>query len=79
QKEMLFCGSTKSLASVVPIATALFDGGPVSLIILPLMLYHQIQLIVCAIIAQRMAGREEALLAGNLAAENRTSVTPAVR
>src|SRR5690606_28392940 len=38
---MLFCGSTKSLASGVPIANILFGGQAVSLIILPLMLYHQ--------------------------------------
>ncbi|WMT89379.1 bile acid:sodium symporter family protein [Pelagibacterium sp. H642] len=54
-RALLFCGSTKSLASGVPIANILFAGGPISLIILPLMLYHQIQLVVCAIIAQRMA------------------------
>lgn len=56
-RAMLFCGSTKSLASGVPIANILFAGGPISLIILPLMLYHQIQLIVCAIIAQRLASK----------------------
>ncbi|MBF0678279.1 MAG: bile acid:sodium symporter [Devosia sp.] len=56
-KSMIFCGSTKSLASGVPIANILFAGGPLSLIILPLMLYHQLQLIVCAIIAQRMASK----------------------
>ena len=52
---LLFCGSTKSLASGVPMASILFVGLPVSLIILPLMLFHQIQLFVCAIIAQRSA------------------------
>src|SRR5690606_9776230 len=50
---MLFCGSTKSLASGVPIANILFVGQPISLIVLPLMLYHQLQLFVCAVIAQR--------------------------
>ncbi|MGV8950889.1 MAG: bile acid:sodium symporter family protein [Cypionkella sp.] len=58
-KAMVFCGSTKSLASGVPIANILFAGGPLSLILLPLMLYHQIQLIVCAILAQRMAAAAE--------------------
>lgn len=58
-KSMVFCGSTKSLASGVPIANILFVGGPLSLIILPLMLYHQIQLIVCAIIAQAMASKAQ--------------------
>ncbi|WP_172121994.1 bile acid:sodium symporter family protein [Devosia sp. 919] len=58
-RTMVFCGSTKSLASGVPIANILFAGGPLSLIILPLMLYHQIQLIACAIIAQAMASKQE--------------------
>jgi sodium/bile acid cotransporter 7 len=58
-KAMVFCGSTKSLASGLPIANVLFAGGPLSLIILPLMLYHQIQLIICAVIAQRMAAKAE--------------------
>jgi sodium/bile acid cotransporter 7 len=52
---LLFCGSTKSLASGVPMAAILFAGQPVSLIILPLMIFHQLQLFVCAIIAQRRA------------------------
>lgn len=50
---LLFCGSTKSLASGVPIANILFVGHPISLIVLPLMIFHQIQLFACAIIAQR--------------------------
>lgn len=56
---LLFCGSTKSLASGVPMAAILFAGQPVSLIILPIMLYHQLQLIVCAVIAQRHAALAE--------------------
>jgi sodium/bile acid cotransporter 7 len=54
---MLFCGSTKSLASGIPIANILFVGQPIGLIVLPLMLFHQLQLFVCAIIAQRQAYR----------------------
>lgn len=53
---VLFCGSTKSLATGVPIANILFAGHPISLIVLPLMLFHQLQLFVCALIAQRYAG-----------------------
>lgn len=52
---MLFCGSNKSLASGLPIATVLFAGGDVALIILPLMLYHQLQLITGAVLAGRIA------------------------
>ena len=52
---LLFCGSKKSLASGVPIAGTLFPAAQVGLIILPLMIFHQIQLIACAVIAKRLA------------------------
>lgn len=52
---MLFCGCNKSLASGLPIASVLFAPADVALIVLPLMLYHQIQLIVCAVLAGRIA------------------------
>jgi sodium/bile acid cotransporter 7 len=52
---IVFCGSKKSLATGVPIAKVLFAGGSLGAIVLPIMIYHQIQLIVCAMIAQRYA------------------------
>ncbi|CRK53895.1 conserved membrane hypothetical protein [Rhodococcus sp. RD6.2] len=54
---ILFCGSTKSLATGLPMATVLFPGQPIGLIVLPLMLFHQIQLLTCAAIAARLARR----------------------
>ncbi|WP_277970015.1 bile acid:sodium symporter family protein [Sphingomonas echinoides] len=54
---LVFCGSKKSMASGLPMATILFAGHSVSLIVLPLMLFHQIQLFVCAILARRYARR----------------------
>lgn len=54
---VLYCGSTKSLATGLPMAGILFAGQDISLIILPLMLFHLLQLGACAIISQRMAGR----------------------
>lgn len=54
----VFCGSTKSLANGAPIAQILFAGSPVlGVILLPLMLYHQLQLVACALMAQRYAQR----------------------
>jgi sodium/bile acid cotransporter 7 len=53
---IVFCGSKKSLGSGVPIASILFPAAMVGAIILPVMLFHQIQLIVCAILARRYAG-----------------------
>ena len=48
-----FCGSKKSLASGVPMAGVLFGTAQVGSIILPLMIFHQIQLMVCAVLARR--------------------------
>lgn len=50
---LLFCGSKKSLVSGVPMASVLFPVAQVGLIILPLMLFHQIQLIICTWLAAR--------------------------
>ncbi|MFD7639829.1 bile acid:sodium symporter family protein [Kitasatospora sp. NPDC059795] len=50
-----FCGSKKSLANGLPLATILFPAGAVGLAVLPLMLFHQIQLTVCTVLAQRWA------------------------
>jgi sodium/bile acid cotransporter 7 len=52
---ILFCGSKKSLASGVPMANVLFASHAVGAIVLPLMLFHQVQLMVCAVLAQRYA------------------------
>lgn len=54
---IVFCGSKKSLASGVPMAQVMFAGHPLGVIVLPLMLFHQIQLMVCAVIARRYARR----------------------
>ncbi len=51
---IIMCGSKKSLATGVPIATILFAPGLVGIMVLPLMIFHQIQLIVCAVLARRM-------------------------
>lgn len=56
---LVFCGSKKSLASGVPMAGALFPAAEVGLVILPLMLFHQLQLIVCTALAARYARRDE--------------------
>lgn len=56
----MFCGSKKSLASGAPMARIMFATHPgLGLIMLPLMLYHQLQLLVCTVLAQRYAQRVE--------------------
>lgn len=55
---MGFCGSKKSLAFGDPIASALFPAAQVGALILPLTIFHQLQLFACAVIAQRYARSE---------------------
>ena len=54
---IVFCGSKKSLASGVPMAGIFFPPAAVGLMVLPLMIFHQIQLMVCALIARRYGAR----------------------
>ena len=56
---LVFCGSKKSLISGVPMAKVLFASSTVGAIVLPLMIFHQLQLMVCAVLAQRYARRPE--------------------
>lgn len=61
---IVFCGSKKSLASGVPMAKVLFASHAVGAIVLPLMVFHQMQLMVCAVLAQRYARRDGQVPAG---------------
>jgi sodium/bile acid cotransporter 7 len=61
---IMFCGSKKSLASGLPMASVLLAGQSVGLIVLPLMLFHQIQLMTCAALARRYAGATEGVSHG---------------
>ncbi|MEK6349784.1 MAG: bile acid:sodium symporter family protein [Burkholderia sp.] len=58
---IIFCGSKKSLASGIPMAKVIFAAHAVGAIVLPLMLFHQIQLMVCAALAQRWGARDTRL------------------
>lgn len=51
RKTIFFCGSKKTLASGVPMAQILFIGQPLGMLVLPIMIFHQIQLVVCGILA----------------------------
>lgn len=55
QITITFCGSKKSLATGVPMANIIFAGQSVGAIVLPIMIFHQIQLMVCAVLAQQFA------------------------
>lgn len=60
---IVFGGSKKSLASGIPMARVLFAGQAIGAVVLPLMLFHQMQLMVCAVLAQRYARRADAAAA----------------
>lgn len=52
---IVFCGTKKSLATGVPLAKILFAGSSLGAIVLPILVFHQLQLIVCAEVARRYA------------------------
>ena len=54
---LLFCGSNKSLATGLPMAAVLFPAHSVALIVLPLMIYHQLQIFAGGVLANRLARR----------------------
>jgi len=54
---IVFCGSKKSMASGLPMANIIFPASAVGLIVLPLMLFHQMQLMICAALARRYSLR----------------------
>ena len=60
---LVFCGSKKSLVSGVPMAGALFAPAQVGMVILPLMIFHQLQLFVCAWLAGRYRAAQAAPVA----------------
>jgi sodium/bile acid cotransporter 7 len=57
QITIIFCGSKKSLAAGIPMAKVIF-ASHAGAVVLPLMLFHQIQLMVCAALAQRWGARD---------------------
>jgi sodium/bile acid cotransporter 7 len=57
----VFCGSKKTLAAGVPMAQLMFGAHPgLGLILLPIMIYHPLQLVVCGWLASRWAKRDAA-------------------
>ena len=58
---IVFCGSKKSLANGIPMANILFPVSAIGMMVLPLMIFHQIQLMVCAVMARRYKRETEKL------------------
>jgi len=55
-----FCGTKKSLTTGLPMAAVLFEGRTIGLIVLPLMIFHQVQLMICAWLAARYGRQADA-------------------
>lgn len=54
----VFCGSKKTIAAGVPMAQLIFGSDPrIGLILLPLMIYHPMQLVICGVLARRWGKR----------------------
>lgn len=57
----VFCGSKKTLASGLPMAQLIFGAHPgISMILLPIMIYHPLQLIICGVLAGRWGNQAKA-------------------
>lgn len=59
---IVFCGS-KRAANRIPMANILFPTSVIGMMVLPLMIFHQIQLMVCAVLARRYKRQTDALQA----------------
>ena len=55
---IVFCGTQKSLVTGIPMANALFAASTLGFVVLPLMIFHQMQFMACAALARRYAERE---------------------
>ncbi|WP_068717662.1 bile acid:sodium symporter family protein [Vibrio tritonius] len=56
----VFCGTKKTLAAGIPMAKVIFGADPnLGMLLLPIMLYHPMQIFYCAILANRYAKQAE--------------------
>lgn len=51
---LLMCGSKKSMATGLPMANIIFPGPQAATLIIPVIVFHQLQLLVCALLARRL-------------------------
>jgi solute carrier family 10 (sodium/bile acid cotransporter), member 7 len=69
---IMFCGSQKGLVTGVSMANVLFSGAMLGLVVLPLMIFHQLQLMACAALAQRYAVGQAMRQVANTGLSDRT-------
>lgn len=54
---LLMCGSKKSLATGLPMAQVLFPAATAATVAVPVIVFHQLQLVVAAVLSRRLATR----------------------
>ena len=60
QVAIQMCGTQKSLATGLPMASVIFGGGAtLGVLIIPLMIYHLVQLLMCSAYVSRLAAEPE--------------------
>ncbi|MET0613573.1 bile acid:sodium symporter family protein [Pseudomonas caspiana] len=70
----VFCATKKSLAAGAPMAALIFGNNPgLGLILLPIMIYHPLQLIVCSVMAENYANRHKQQLSAEALEEARAA------
>lgn len=70
----VFCATKKSLAAGAPMAALIFGNNPgLGLILLPIMIYHPLQLIVCSVMAESYANRHKQQLSAEALEEARAA------
>ena len=75
QIAIVFCGSKKSLASGLPLASVLLPAATAGLMVVPLMMFHQMQLMVCAWLARRYGARPDPARSQQISPANRRART----
>ena len=78
QIAIVFCGSKKSLASGLPLASVLLPAATAGVMVVPLMMFHQIQLIVCAWLARRYGAPRPGQVATEFTANSRARTALAI-
>ena len=57
---IVFCGSMKSLVTGMPMANVLFPGAQAGILVIPMIVFHQVQLLTCGVLARRYGSRPDA-------------------
>jgi sodium/bile acid cotransporter 7 len=60
---IVFCGSMKSLVTGMPMANVLFPAAQAGILVIPMIVFHQVQLLACGVLARRYGHRDAAEVA----------------